>query len=776
MSWFSNIYSCIAYDHDIRNLAAAVLLCALGANVTFALWRQILKSPGRLRRWTLFALAVLTLTCSVWATHFVAMLGYVDGLDRRISVGWTIASIAMPVALHAGATLAVLGMSTSRRSALLAAVALTLAATGMHYTGVQAFRESALLLWQPSYVVMSIIGGVIANYGAMRAFTNREGLGKIFVGAGYYSLSIVCLHFLGMTALTLVPLGESQGAMGSAPWLSRAIFGAVMVVLLGGTSALVVDRLSLRRQLAEAARLKRLTRELRVANAEALEANAALIRARDLAEEATRSKSRFFAMMNHELRTPLNGVLGMAEALAETEMTPDQSDCVWVIRSSGHALMTILNDILSMSKLDQSAEMQVTERVDLRDLLEEVVAGVAGHAEGRRLGLHLKVAPGAPSGIVGDGDGIRKIVTHLVNGAIRSTDAGHVIVELGDGGGATRGMTLHVHDMGADGGERAADGAFGRAGRAQAQRQDGSRLCLAIAGMLAGHLQGAVTVRPRAEGGSTYTFSLPCEHWMPEREAAPGAGAAIAVLAPDEVERAILIDMLREADARPVVVAPGAAVLPAEVRGVVLGRGAELPAGGAWNRPVLRIVAPDEDATGTADLPAETRAPRPLRRAALGRWLADPVPRAAEAEDGATRPVAVPVEAGRILVVDDSGTNRLVLKRLLGGRAATIVEAADGVAACNEVEAQNFTHILMDVAMPRMDGLEATARIRARERQLNLAHVPIIGITAHAFDEDRQLCLRAGMDEVVTKPVSKATLDCLLTRWSGAAIAEASAA
>ncbi len=761
MPSFYAIYACLAFQHDLWTLGAAIFLCAVGSTVTFALWRQISESTEPGRRRLLFALAVLCASCSVWATHFIAMLGYVEGLDLPISVFWTVASLLLAVALYALAAAALIRAKRSRTDAGAAALALTAALAGMHYTGIQAFRESALLVWQPSYVLLSILGALLVSHAAIRAFVQSPGLTGLFGAAGLFSLSVVWLHFAGMAGLTLMPFVSAEATAGSIGWLAPGIGFAVVTIALGGAAAIAFDRFAMRRQLAEADRLRRLAEELRAANEDARRANAELTRARDLAEEATRGKSRFLAMMSHEIRTPINGVLGMAEALSAMRLPDEQRECVSVIQSSGRALLAIINDILDISKLEQTPQSFARSRFDLRELLEDVAALAAPLAEARGLRLHQRLPAEVSSHLVGDENRIRQIATNLVGNAIKFTEAGHVLIDVAataDG----EGVEIRVSDTGIGIQGAQIDSIFEAFFQSQSTISDrlgGTGLGLTIGRTLARQMGGDIRAESRPGAGSVFTLTLPVDRWHPEAPAGPlpATGGRFAVLAENPLDRQIVCDLIRGCGAEPVPCPAAGEIDPERVAGVVVCEDGPAPALVLAPLPVLRIVPPAAFA-GPAPGAGETRILRPVRRARLAAWLAETLsgPQAAPALPEAAPPAGG--IAARILVVDDSATNRLVVRRLLRAEGMEFVEAANGREACDLSAGRHFSHILMDVSMPKMDGLEATATIRAREERAGGARIPIVGLTAHAFEEDRIACLRAGMDDVVTKPASRETL------------------
>jgi two-component system sensor histidine kinase/response regulator len=534
---------------------------------------------------------------------------------------------------------------------------------------------------------------------------------------------------------------------------------------------------SLRLYTAELERARaRAEEQARQLEAQAIE----LVQARDAALASTRAKSEFLANVSHETRTPLNGVLGMIEILLDTDLTAEQRDYAETVRESARALLTIINDILDFAKLEAGRMPVEVVDVDLRTVLEEVADLLAPAAHAKGLELVCVVPPDFPA-VRGDPGRIRQIVTNLVGNAIKFTDAGEVALSARllyeTATHAT--IALAVDDTGI--GIPAAHHArifesFTQVDGSATRMHGGTGLGLAICRQLTELMGGTIRVDSAAGRGSTFTIELHLA--KQDRPGAPGVPDAlrdlrVLVVEANERVRAMLADHLRAWGCRPdgVTLAdlagrrtgpPDALLVAGDVDDVARAR--RLVGGDPPTLLLARGVRP-----GDADLAAHgcvAAIGKPVRPrallAALRRALGD-----------APDPVAVAPRAGaralglRVLVVEDNALNLKVTMRVLersGCRADGVRNGRDAVEA---VARTAYDVVLMDLQMPVMDGMEATAEIRRREAGTG-RHVPVIALTAHALAEDETRALAAGMDDFVTKPVEPEALHEALVRWTGA--------
>lgn len=490
------------------------------------------------------------------------------------------------------------------------------------------------------------------------------------------------------------------------------------------------------------------------------------------------SRERYLAALSHELRTPLNGVLGMAGLLGRTRLDADQKSYVAALKDSGEHLLSLVNDVLDLAKLESGAVDLEPHPVDLERLLQGVAELLSPRAHEKGLEIAW-AAPHALPPVMADDGRLRQILFNLAGNAVKFTEAGGVMLSVCDLGEGR--LRFEVCDTGK--GVPPADQArifeeFARSG--PHERLEGAGLGLAIVRRLAQAHDGAVGLTNRPEGGATFWFEAVFEPAGPEAADQSLAGRVVAVVSHNPVVRkaaaaqvgacggeALVYDSLKAAEA-----APEAAVLLVDHALKAPSRGLRPPAG----RQAIVLLAPEE----RARIPRCRKAGfdgyliKPLRRASLAeRVLAvihrqDEIAVAVPVEDD--RIAAEAVTGAKVLLAEDNPINALLARTLLERLGCTVHRAAHGGEAVDACNTGRYDIILMDLRMPVMDGLQATAALRAGG-----VRTPIVALTADAFEEDRRACLAAGMDDFLTKPLDSAALRAALTKWAGFTAARAEA-
>jgi two-component system, sensor histidine kinase and response regulator len=786
--------------YDFSLVFLSVLIAVFSAYAALALSGRMIFANGAGRFAWLWG-GAFAMGSGIWSMHYIGM----EALRFPVAVRYDWPSVLLSlVAAIFVSTVALHVVSQNVPTVKATVVGSVLMGSGiatMHYIGMAAMRLPAMCAYSTGLVCLSVLLGIVISFAAIRlAFAVRE-QDSIWSwqkarNALLMGMAIPVVHYVGMAAVTFIP----------APLADTDLEHAISVSPLGNISIalgtfLILGLVFVTATLDRIFSLHALECKLSEQRLHLLEEIGAERNKASAAEAGNRAKSEFLANMSHEIRTPLNGILGMTELTLDSVLTAEQRDQLETVRFSANALLHVINDILDFSKIEAGkVELEEIE-FDLLDCVEGTLKSVAIKADEKGIELVCEIAGAVPAIVIGDPGRLRQILLNLVGNAIKFTTMGDVgiCIEVEVVEENARILHFTVSDTGvgipAEKLQMIFE-SFSQVDSSTTRQYGGTGLGLTISRKLVEMMGGRIWVESTRGVGSRFHFTarfanVP-EHGLPGAISSMPAilrGVRVLIVDDNGTNRRILQAMTERWGMRPTTVSSGEQALlyldhahqSGDAYGLIL-TDMHMPGLDGFGlverikehpevRPatIMMLTSGGQrgDASRCGELGIAGYLLKPVRqvelREAIVRVLESECPSAATLRSPAY-PVRAETKLGaalHILLAEDNQVNQKVAARMLERRGHEVTVASNGNEALAALAGHSFDLVLMDVQMPEMDGLEATAAIRNRERRTGV-YQPIIAMTALAMKGDRERCLAVGIDGYITKPIQAEELDAVL--------------
>jgi signal transduction histidine kinase/DNA-binding response OmpR family regulator/HPt (histidine-containing phosphotransfer) domain-containing protein len=786
-----------AYSFSL--VATSVLIAILASFVAFSISARVSAATTQWARLAWTGAGAISMGGGIWAMHFIGMLAFSLPCGITYNPFGTMLSM-IPGMVGSGVALNIVGRSrTPTLVTLGVAAALMGGGIGaMHYSGMAAVQADALLRYNPLLLLLSVgvaVGLAFVSLGIrFWLLSSRSKIYATLIASCVMGCAVAGMHYTAMQASMFFPIEDAlvRSGMVVPPTLLAMLIALFVGLIVACT--MVASFAGQQNELAH-------TLKLEIASGS---------RARAEAETANAAKSQFLATMSHEIRTPLNGIMGMANLLSLTAVSGRQRKLVENLERSGQSLLGVINDILDFSKIEAGRFELFEVDFDLREMISDVSDLFSERCSSAGLEFISYVDDDVPSHLRGDPVRLRQILVNLIGNAMKFTERGEVLLRVMTECRTDEHVVLacFVEDTGIGIAEKEQPKlfqSFVQLDGSMTRARGGSGLGLVITKQLVELMGGQIGFESKVGRGSKFYFNVRmASSLLNETSKRPSQcfPATFRVLAVDSnvASAAVLaryfaswnipasiVGSIDEARSLWKTSKDGIAVFSVAVidakgfgdEGITLAEDIQKECGGDSGKVIilasLGAVIGDARLNALGAAAVLSKPPRPSELYECLAKLATNLDRtgaAAFSQRRNSREKRLSFK-GTVLVAEDNSVNREVVTGILESMGIRVVSAPNGRVAVEMFEAQNFDAVLMDCEMPILDGLEATRRLRqyeSRRAEADCAteprsRTPIVALTAHALTDVRERCLRAGMDDFLTKPFNDIQMGEVLRRW-----------